>query len=335
MRKDEDRMRLSIGVPAYNQGRFLRETLESILHQNVPFHEIVISNNHSTDSTAEVIAAVQRENPGRIRLVMPPEHITMAANWNFTASQLSGDWFSLISSDDLTLPNFAGSVQAAAAQSSDAVLIRGGWRSIDIEGNSRGDHRLLSVSRVTRPPKTLYEQRFAPKGAFAAFAIRRDIWERAGGFPEEVTLYSDWGMWLLAGALGNIVTTDEIIAAYRSGHQQSIDRARYPAYIREVFTIYRQILPRATQLGGFGTPDWIDKASRRFFRGLLTRVSNEFAADERLELVEAFRPWAEAVSETARLELFANGEVFREFSPAKTLRPLARRIVDAVRPPRR
>jgi glycosyltransferase involved in cell wall biosynthesis len=118
-------MRLSIGVPAYNQGKFLRATLESLLNQDVLFHEIVVSDNHSTDSTAAVIAAVQVEHPGRIRMVMPPQHLAMGQNWNFTISQLTGDWISLLSSDDLALPNFVRSVDAASQLSANAVLVRG------------------------------------------------------------------------------------------------------------------------------------------------------------------------------------------------------------------
>ena len=102
-------MRLSIGVPAYNQGSYLAETLESLLNQETPFHEIVVSNNHSTDSTAEVLESFA----GRVRVVTPPKHLTMAGNWNFTISQLTGDWISLLSSDDLALPNFARSVTTA------------------------------------------------------------------------------------------------------------------------------------------------------------------------------------------------------------------------------
>src|SRR6202789_3548411 len=202
-------MKLSIGVPAYNQGSFLQETLESILHQDVPFHEIVVSNNHSTDTTAEVIASVQNRYPGRVRLVVPPTHLTMVANWNFVASQLPGDWFLLLSSDDLAMPNFVRSVQQAATLSSNAVLVRAAWRDIDNKGEPLADRHLLSVSAVTHPPKTLYEQRYGPKGSFAAFALRRDIWEKVGKFPEEVTLIGDWAMWLLAGALGDIVYTDD------------------------------------------------------------------------------------------------------------------------------
>ena len=87
------------------------------------------------------------------------------------------------------------------------------------------------------------------------------------------------------------------------------------------------------QLGGFGTPPWIEKVSRKLFRDSLIGASKEFAAEERREMSEAFRPWAEATGEMARLKRFADGEVFREFNPAKTLRPFAVRAVSFLRRP--
>jgi glycosyltransferase involved in cell wall biosynthesis len=325
-------MRLSIGIPAYNQGSFLRETLESVLRQDVPFHEIVVSNNHSTDTTAEVIAAVQAEYPGRIRVVTPPEHLTMARNWNFLVGELTGDWFSLLSSDDLALPTFAKSVEAAVALSSDAVLVRGAWRVIDLEGRSQGDHHLLSVAKVTKPPKTLYEQRFGPKGSFAAFALKRETWEKAGRFPERVTLVGDWGMWLMAGALGDIVYTDDVIAAYRTGHQVAVIRGRHHIHMRESLTVYQEILPLATQLGGFGVPEWIAKASRERFRETIIATSQEYTAEERQpKLVDAFRPWAEATGEQALFARFEGGEVLTEFRPVKALKPMLRKVVAALK----
>jgi glycosyltransferase involved in cell wall biosynthesis len=327
-------MKLSIGVPAYNQGSYLQETLESILHQDVPFHEIVVSNNHSTDSTAEVIASVQnRHHPGRIRVVVPPQHLTMVANWNFTASQLNGDWFSLLSSDDLALPNFVRSVQAAIALSSNAVLIRGAWRDINNRGESQGDRHLLSVSAVTHPPKTLYEQRFGPKGSFAAFALRRDIWEKAGKFPEEVTLIGDWGMWLLAGALGDVIYTDDVIAAYRAGHQSDTLKARHHIHMREMLVMYQQILPRAARLGGFGEPAWIAEASRKNFRVFIAGTSQEYTLEERSKSIDAFRPWAESTGQLALFKRFERGEILRSPPTLNILKSLIRRARTTLRRP--
>ena len=46
---------LSIGIPTYNQGIYLQETINSILRQTVLPDEIVISNNFSDDDLTEKI----------------------------------------------------------------------------------------------------------------------------------------------------------------------------------------------------------------------------------------------------------------------------------------
>jgi len=324
-------MRLSIGVPAYNQGSFLRETLDSLIHQDVSFYEIVVSNNHSTDNTPGVLAAFARDYPGRIRMVTPPQHLPAAAHWNFTVSRLAGDWVSLMSSDDLALPNFVRSVTSATTLSPNALLVRGAWRNIDSAGTTLEERHLISVAAVTRPPKTIYEQRLGPKGSFAAFALRRDIWQKTGGFPEDLRLIADWGMWLLAGAFGDFIYTDDVIASYRVGHQQPAHQQRHHIYLSEVFRLYDQVLPRATTLAGLGRPAWIARASRTTFREMLAACSRDFAPPDRGLLVDAFRPWAESLGETARLTRFAAGDRVRDFNPALPARMFARRLVAALR----
>ena len=324
-------MRLSIGVPAYNQGSFLRATLKSLIEQQEPFDEIVVSDNHSTDETPEVIRAVQAEHPGRVRMVRPPQHLSAVENWNFTTEQLGGEWVSLLSSDDLALPNYSASVRRAVSYSSNASLVRGGWQDVGQNGQHLGDHYLLSVRRVTKPETALYEQRYGPKASFAAFSIRRDVWAQVGGFPSEVTIIGDWGIWLLAGALGDSVYTGDLIACYRTGHQDDWVRRRHHVHVAEMLTVYQDIMPRATRLAGLGVPPWVAKASRQQFRQMISASSRGYGADERERLIEAFRPWAEATGEVALFARFERGEVMRELNPARLLRPWVRRVVSAVR----
>jgi GT2 family glycosyltransferase len=316
-----------MGVPAYNQGNFLGETLESLLSQELPFYEIVVSDNHSTDTTSDVL----REFAGRVRVVSPPSHLTMAGNWNFTISHLTGDWVSLLSSDDLALPNFARSVADSLRNVPDAVLLRAAWIDIDPAGNVLGERHLLSVDAITAPPRTIRGLRFGPKGSFAAFALRRDIWQQVGGFPQEVTLLSDWGMWLLAGALGKIVYCDQPIAKYRAGHQPGVIRARHHIHLREMHTIYSDLMPRATRSAGLGVPSWIGKASRTQFRRFLAGASREFDPSDRGPLIEAMRPWAESVGEQELFRRFERGDRIRAVDWPGLVRPLVRRLVARIR----
>ena len=47
---------VSIVIPCYNQGRFLRDAIDSALQQTYPCIEVVVVNDGSTDNTASVIS---------------------------------------------------------------------------------------------------------------------------------------------------------------------------------------------------------------------------------------------------------------------------------------
>ena len=72
--------RVSLGVPVYNGGRFLAESLESLLAQTYQDFEIVISDNGSTDDTAEICRAFA-ERDERVRHFRVEEN--RGASWNF------------------------------------------------------------------------------------------------------------------------------------------------------------------------------------------------------------------------------------------------------------
>jgi glycosyltransferase involved in cell wall biosynthesis len=115
-------VKASIGVPAYNQGQYLAETLDSLLRQAVPPDEIVVSDNHSTDETPEIL----RRYEGRIRVIRPAEHMAVADHWNFVAGNLHSEWFSMLSSDDIAEPWYLENLLRHAARDSSAAMVRGG-----------------------------------------------------------------------------------------------------------------------------------------------------------------------------------------------------------------
>ena len=52
--KNENEMKITIGIPVYNGEKFLVEKISSILNQNYNNFELIISDNCSTDSTKEI-----------------------------------------------------------------------------------------------------------------------------------------------------------------------------------------------------------------------------------------------------------------------------------------
>lgn len=92
---------LSICIPAYNAGRWIQQTIQSCLTDNVWPTEIVVSENYSTDDTAKVLEKLSVAHPNKIRVVRPSQHLSMAMNWNFALTHARGEFVLLLSADDL------------------------------------------------------------------------------------------------------------------------------------------------------------------------------------------------------------------------------------------
>ncbi len=100
---------VSICIPAYNSEVTLGETLDSILAQDYPRLDIVVSDNQSTDNTKEVIQKYAEcgvrycwHDEGRPSWAENmPNYIGGFANWNYVLSQGRGEYLCLFHSDDL------------------------------------------------------------------------------------------------------------------------------------------------------------------------------------------------------------------------------------------
>lgn len=97
--------RVSIGMPVYNGGKFLKETLDSILTQTFKDFELIISDNASTDQTANICHEYMVKDR-RIRYYRNENNF--GASWNYNrVFQLSvGEYFKWAAADDLFAPQF-------------------------------------------------------------------------------------------------------------------------------------------------------------------------------------------------------------------------------------
>ena len=91
---------LSIGLPVYNGEKYLAESLDALLGQSHEDFELIISDNASTDGTAEICRRYAKQD-SRIHYVRQQRNIGCAPNHNFLVGQARGELFKWASSDDL------------------------------------------------------------------------------------------------------------------------------------------------------------------------------------------------------------------------------------------
>ena len=92
--------RLSIGLPVYNGEDFLAESLDSLLGQTYEDFELIISDNASTDGTADICRRYAKQD-SRIRYIRQPRNLGCAPNHNVLVQYARGELFKWVSHDDL------------------------------------------------------------------------------------------------------------------------------------------------------------------------------------------------------------------------------------------
>lgn len=97
--------KVSIGMPVYNGEPFIREALDSLLAQTFTDFELIISDNCSTDATAEIIKEYVAKD-SRIRYVPQSENRGAEANFEFVLNEAVGEYFMWAAADDRWEPDF-------------------------------------------------------------------------------------------------------------------------------------------------------------------------------------------------------------------------------------
>jgi len=92
--------RLSIGLAVYNGEIYLTESLDALLGQSYEDFELIISDNASTDGTADICRRYTKQD-SRIRYIRQPRNIGLAPNHNFVFQEARGELFKWASDDDL------------------------------------------------------------------------------------------------------------------------------------------------------------------------------------------------------------------------------------------
>ena len=90
---------ISIGMPAFNSERWLASSIESILEQTFTNIELIISDNASTDNTADR-CEIYAQQDDRVRYYRNSENIGVTENYNAVVKHARGKYFKWASTND-------------------------------------------------------------------------------------------------------------------------------------------------------------------------------------------------------------------------------------------
>jgi glycosyltransferase involved in cell wall biosynthesis len=113
--------KVSVIVPIYNQAPFIRETVDSVLEQDYPNVELVLSDDGSTDGTAEILRRYAERDPERVKVVASGRNTGIAEAFNRALDAHTGDYIAWLGGDDVMLPGKLGRQVAVLEARPDAV----------------------------------------------------------------------------------------------------------------------------------------------------------------------------------------------------------------------
>ncbi len=210
---------ISVIIPTFNSEKTIRETVESVLNQNLNDFELIIINDGSEDSTLAIISEIKDH---RIQVFSYP-HTNANISRNHGLHHSVGDYVSFLDADDIWTPDKL-ELQLQALQENQDAIVAYSWTDY-IDENSRF---LLSGTHIIENGNVyakLLVINFLESGSNPL--IRREALIKLGGFDESLTAAQDWDMWLRLAHDYPFVAVPKVQILYRkSGNSLSSNLAR-------------------------------------------------------------------------------------------------------------
>jgi glycosyltransferase involved in cell wall biosynthesis len=174
--------KVSIVIPCYNQGQYIKEALDSVLNQTFKDIEIIVVNDGSTDiKTTEILAKIN--NP-KIK-VINSKNQGLAAARNLGISLAKGIYILPLDADD--------KIGKTYIESSSKILDK----HLEIGIVYCLAEKFGAVSELWNLPKFSIRKMLFRNLIFCTALYRKESWEKVGGY--KVTMnngWEDWDFWL-------------------------------------------------------------------------------------------------------------------------------------------
>lgn len=200
--------KVSVIIPAFNAGKFLAETVQSVLAQTYTDFEIVISDDGSTDNTA---AIAQSFSDQRIQYRYQKNSGVSSAR-NHGAEIAKGKYLAFLDADDLFHPDNLSKKVAAFQNDPNLALVFADCDVIDGTGKTTGE-KLIGKDDKLLENLLLWNGTVIPGPS--SILITRESFEKSGGFDPEFSTAADQNFFFRIAHKNKCARIPEILTSYR------------------------------------------------------------------------------------------------------------------------
>lgn len=216
---------VTVLIPTYNSGDYLKESLQSVLDQSYKKIEILIIDDGSTDGTLENLFKIQ---DARVRILSNDKNLGLGPTLNRGVSEAKGIFIARHDHDDISYPNRIEHQLKFLIENPDVIVVGSAYDILHSDGSTSSNqlsiYPLSTISRVpVHHPTSMYRKDF--------------VWKhkcRYAGIAEDFTFWND----IFAAnnyAPDTFVNLDQAYICYRL-HDRQITQDKK----KEIFNFYKE-----------------------------------------------------------------------------------------------
>lgn len=240
---------ISVVVPAYNQGRFLLESLGSVFAQTRKPDEIIVIDDASSDTTSEIIRDYRRGLSARerdkLRYIRHNKNLGPIPTFNDGLAACSGDYIIFLPADDWFAPTILEEEAAILDENHQIAVVYA--QAFDVIHNRKKltiDHVAGNASYIGRSQDFSL---FLTRGDFIPLPtalFRRKAVENVGKWDTRLRFYADYEFWIRLARQYPFAYVAKPLAYYRvHGRNDHLNPEFAPSYEREFAYILKKHLP--------------------------------------------------------------------------------------------
>lgn len=220
---------VSIIMPSFNTGKYITETIESVLAQSYKNWELIIVDDCSSDNTDEILSTYLSDD--RIHYLKNEKNSGAAFSRNAALREAKGRWIAFLDSDDLWMPEKLEK-QIDFMDRNGYSFSYTNYEEINVDGNRTG----VKVTGPKKITKTgMYN--YCWPGCLTVMYDRSMV----GLIQiEDIKKNNDYAMWLKVCTKADCYLLDEYLGKYRKGRAGSVSTHSIKTMIGWHYKLFRE-----------------------------------------------------------------------------------------------